>query len=290
MNIGCDDMDNEKIIKLQHFFSVDTKIKKEIYDIAPQSLNGYIDETSISEYTDKLNDSLIYILSELKCVALDVFGKESSIFNKVCYLEQDIKTNFYSCGFDIEKLKSFYQKYISNMEPSFIDDVKRSYIGYYFGGGGVSPLKKASTINEILHLMHSRIINNEGLLQSIPLLNEKRTEERAGPRTGKSPHAPYAAQLRPAGDRFRGHPPGLRPDGRRRQRLARRIQLRDVLVEAHHAGPDPRDRRFRHRDLCDHATLQVIPGPLRNAVPAGRPARQRPADRNSRQLKTLSKK
>ena len=173
MNIGCDDMDNEKIIKLQHFFSVDTKIKKEIYDIAPQSLNGYIDETSISEYTDKLNDSLIYILSELKCVALDVFGKESSIFNKVCYLEQDIKTNFYSCGFDIEKLKSFYQKYISNMEPSFIDDVKRSYIGYYFGGGGVSPLKKASTINEILHLMHSRIINNEGKLKSIPLLNEK---------------------------------------------------------------------------------------------------------------------
>lgn len=166
-------MDNEKIIKLQHFFSVDTKIKKEIYDIAPQSLNGYIDEISISEYTDKLNDSLIYILSELKCVALDVFGKESSIFNKVCYLEQDIKTNFYSCGFDIEKLKSFYQKYISNMEPSFIDDVKRSYIGYYFGGGGVSPLKKASTINEILHLMHSRIINNEGLLKSIPLLNEK---------------------------------------------------------------------------------------------------------------------
>ena len=51
MNIGCDDMDNEKIIKLQHFFSVDTKIKKEIYDIAPQSLNGYIDETSISEFT-----------------------------------------------------------------------------------------------------------------------------------------------------------------------------------------------------------------------------------------------
>ena len=77
------------------------------------------------------------------CVALDVFGKESSIFNKVCYLEQDIKTNFYSCGFDIEKLKSFYQKYISNMEPSFIDDVKRSYIGYYFGGGGVSPFKKS---------------------------------------------------------------------------------------------------------------------------------------------------
>ena len=140
------------------------------------------------------------------------------------------------------------------------------------------------------HLCGPQQIHQHEVEQDIPLLNEKRTEERAGPRTGKSPHAPYAAQLRPAGDRFRGHPPGLRPDGRRRQRLARRIQLRDVLVEAHHAGPDPRDRRLRHRDLCDHATLQVIPGPLRNAVPAGRPARQRPADRNSRQLKTLSKK
>ena len=64
----------------------------------------------------------------------------------------------------------------------------------------------------------------------------------------------------------------------------------DEFNYAHHAAPDPRDRRLRHRDLCDHATLQVIPGPLRNAVPAGRPARQRPADRNSRQLKTLSKK
>lgn len=48
-------MDNEKIIKLQHFFSVDTKIKKEIYDIAPQSLNGYIDETSKATHFNSLN-------------------------------------------------------------------------------------------------------------------------------------------------------------------------------------------------------------------------------------------
>jgi len=28
MNIGCDDMDNEKIIKLQHFFQLILKSKK----------------------------------------------------------------------------------------------------------------------------------------------------------------------------------------------------------------------------------------------------------------------
>ena len=68
-------MEDEKLIKLQHFFSVDVRIKKEIYDIAPQSLGEYTDEISVSKYTNELNDSLIYIFSELKCVVLDIFGK-----------------------------------------------------------------------------------------------------------------------------------------------------------------------------------------------------------------------
>lgn len=49
-------MEDEKLIKLQHFFSVDVRIKKEIYDIAPQEIGEYIDEVSVSRYTDKLND------------------------------------------------------------------------------------------------------------------------------------------------------------------------------------------------------------------------------------------
>ena len=103
-------MDNERMIKLQHFFSVDVKIKKELFDIAPQSLEGYMDEVSVSKYTDKLNDSLTYIFNELKCVTLDIFGKNSNVFNRVCYLEEVIKESFYNCGFNINKLKSFYQK------------------------------------------------------------------------------------------------------------------------------------------------------------------------------------
>ena len=75
MNVGCDGMNDEKMIKLQHFFSNDIRIKKEIYDMAPQVLNGYVDEESVSKYTDKLNDSLIYIFSELKCITIDMFGK-----------------------------------------------------------------------------------------------------------------------------------------------------------------------------------------------------------------------
>lgn len=167
-------MEDERIIKLQHFFSVDTRIKKEIYDIAPQSLGEYTDEISVSKYTNELNDSLIYIFSELKCVVLDIFGKDSNVFNRVCYLEKTIKESFYSCGFDMNKLKLFYQKFISNMELIFIDNVKRECVGYT--SGNTSSVDMAFSINELLHFIHSYVINNDEILQSIPLLNEKKND------------------------------------------------------------------------------------------------------------------
>lgn len=164
-------MEDERIIKLQHFFSVDVKIKKEIYDIAPQSLGEYTDEISVSRYTNKLNDSLIYIFSELKCVALDIFGKDSNVFNRICYLEKIIKEGFYSCGFDMNKLKLFYQRFISNMESTFIDNVKRECVGYT--SNSTSSVETAVSVNELLHFIHSYVINNDEILQSISLLNEK---------------------------------------------------------------------------------------------------------------------
>lgn len=168
-------MNDDKMIKLQHFFSNDIRIKKEIYDMAPQVLNGYVDEESVSKYTDKLNDSLIYIFSELKCITIDMFGKESNVFNRLCYLEQTIKSSFYSCGLDINKLKLFYQKFISNMEPNFIDSVKSTCKGYAFNE--ISAVNEASSINEYLYFMHSYIVNNDTILKSLPLICEKKNDQ-----------------------------------------------------------------------------------------------------------------
>lgn len=167
-------MEDEKLIKLQHFFSVDVRIKKEIYDIAPQGIGEYIDEVSVSKYTDKLNDSLMYIFNELKCVALDIFGMRSNVFDRISYVERIIKEGFYSCGFDMNKLKLFYQKCISNMEPSFIDSVKRECVGYT--SGNTSSVDMAFSINELLHFIHSYIINNDEFLQAMPLLDEKNND------------------------------------------------------------------------------------------------------------------
>lgn len=163
-------MDDIKIIKLQHFFQVDFEIKKEMYRLAPSNLE-YYDELSIQKYTDELDDLLTYIFSELKCVTLDIFGKDSNVISKIFAMEQVIKQHFYSCGFDMNKLKIFYETYISNMTSKFIDSVKRECVGYTFGG--TSSIELATSLNEILHFLHSYVLNNENILQSIQLINEK---------------------------------------------------------------------------------------------------------------------
>ena len=64
-------MVDAKLLKLQHFFEVDFKIKKEMLDIAPPSDSLYAD---VEKYSNSVNDSLIYIFSELKCITADIFG------------------------------------------------------------------------------------------------------------------------------------------------------------------------------------------------------------------------
>lgn len=164
-------MNNETMVKLQHFFSVDVRIKKEIYNMAPVMFDKYIDDVSVNKYVDKLNDSLIYIFSELKCIVMDVFGNEFGVFDRVCYLEDVTMNSFYSCGFDIDKLKLFYHKFISNMEEDFVNSVKGECMGHLLYRN--LPVEKISSINELLHLIHAYVVNNESILEAVPLINEK---------------------------------------------------------------------------------------------------------------------
>lgn len=164
-------MNDERIIKLQHFFSSDFKMKKEMLDVAPMNIGQYYDDDSLIKYVNKLADSLIYMFSELKCIASDIFGCKSNVFNRINYIEQVTKSNFFNCGLDIEKLKRFYQKFISNMELSFINSVKEECVGYTISG--TQSIECAVSINELLHFIHSYIINNDNILKSIPVIDEK---------------------------------------------------------------------------------------------------------------------
>lgn len=164
---------NEKIIKLQHFFETDLRIKKGMYNLAPASIK-YLDENSIQKYTDELDELIMYMFTEFKCISVDIFGKESNVLDRIYYLENVTKNNFYSCGFDIEKLKKLYNNCISNMKQEFINSVKDECVGYSFCG--TNSIEQATSTNEVLHFIHSYIVNNENILQAMPLIKEKNNE------------------------------------------------------------------------------------------------------------------
>lgn len=168
-------MENEKLNKLQHFFSADMQIKKTMYNMSPLSIEQYSDQETIVNYTDSLEESLIYIFSELKCISTDIFGIDSDVYQKVTKLEKSIKEKFYNCGLDFSKLRSFYKECISSMDLEFLDTLKDECVGYKFCN--TSPVEKTNSINEFLHFVHSYITNNEDILQSLPSQKERLNKE-----------------------------------------------------------------------------------------------------------------
>lgn len=160
---------DENLIKFQHFMNVNMRIKNEILRMAPPT--DYYDRDSLVKYLDRLYDSLEFVFSELKCVALDMFGKDSYELMKIKTFEKEAKKAAFACGVDYDRLNEFYINYISKMDKGFLDEVKENCIGYAFGW--INPMKSASTVNEMLHYMHASLVNNDHFLQSIPLLDEK---------------------------------------------------------------------------------------------------------------------
>lgn len=165
-------MINSKFLKLQHFFLVNRKIKDELYNICPPFTSDAQDMASIAKYTDHTYDSLNYILCELNCVASD-FINDLEILAIIDKHGQNIRNEFIRCGLDIDKLRIFYKNCISSMNPEFLDLIKSECVGYTTSNLSTNIVNHVTTINEMLHLLHSYIMNNEEIYQSLPKINEK---------------------------------------------------------------------------------------------------------------------
>ena len=161
---------------MQHFFEQDIKLKKEIYNMCPPS--DYIDEDSLMKYTDNLQESINYIFSEFKRIAADFFeGNSRNLLEaNIDKYEKKVIDEFNSCGLDINKLRSFYKNYISDMKEEFVDSVKVSCVGDKFVNY-LYPISKANTINEYIHYFHSYILNSCDVLRKIPINSERLNRE-----------------------------------------------------------------------------------------------------------------
>lgn len=163
----------ENLNRMERFFKYNLEVKHILHQTVPKEENLYNKEYSI-EYSDKMfkaiNDIEYYINVMMKDYN---FSKDD-----VKYFEHFIKAlkqELIKCGYDYYKLKSFYEICISEMNEGLVNEVGENCVGYKIFRG--VPLSQAKTINEILHVVHQTVINNEAILTSLPKLQEKMNKE-----------------------------------------------------------------------------------------------------------------
>lgn len=155
---------------LNDFFECDRFVKDKIISCAPKSNDDYPNIASIVAYKKELRKSLKDIFSSLKKEISGLFS-DNFFKSKIDELEKKIGKEYNKCNHNLDAFREFYYKCICNMEPKFVEDVKSCCVGYT--GHQIDGEIEVNTINEMLHLMHSYIINNEQILGSVPIIDEK---------------------------------------------------------------------------------------------------------------------
>lgn len=162
----------ENLEKMQKFFKYNLKIKNILYNTMPNEIDKYNKE-SIMDYSDKLfkaiNDIEYYI-----DVTLNNFNFSYEDKKYLNNFIKAIKSELIKCGYNFDELKKFYEIFFANMSEELVNEVGSNCIGYYIWSG-VS-LSKAKSLNEILHVVHQSIVNNERYLQAMPKILEKEND------------------------------------------------------------------------------------------------------------------
>lgn len=171
-------MDENKMKNLEamkEFFERDMKIKETPMSLAPTEADDY-DELSRMEYLDKLEkglDSLEY--DTLASIKKFGFGEElnNTIREYFANKKKSMAVGKYEAGI----CQKIYNSEFASMSENFIEEVKEGFVGYaFFSNPSKLPgfVKKAKTVNELLHSIHSSIVNNDEILESMPQIGTKR--------------------------------------------------------------------------------------------------------------------
>ena len=163
-----------KIDKLKKFFDYNMKIKRVLYDSASNKyMDGY--DTSYSmDYADKLYNALEDIEYYMISIANLFLNDDYTRYVRALIIVY--KEELSKCGYDFSKLRLFYENYFSKINPELANEVRETCVGYYMFNSGFSLIKKAKTINELLHVMHAAIVNNESTYCNIPVIARREND------------------------------------------------------------------------------------------------------------------
>lgn len=162
---------HENYEKLKKFFMQDLEIKRIMYDMQPPLKNEIINEEYLVKYTDKTYAELKYIIDAFKeiiiCFGLNFLNQKLEILS-----DQWIKI-FINCKTHRGRLETFYKFYVTTMNDDLIDSVKEECVGYTGSRAPQKSVKMIQSINEMLHVIHSYIMNNEKIYESANELANK---------------------------------------------------------------------------------------------------------------------
>ena len=160
------DVEQKRLESLIDFFALDAEIKRKIAKLYPEEQASNDIDSKIDYY-----DEIFRTTNEFKEGFIKVFkglGMERCIEELNQFFESLNKAGIYK----INNPKLLYNDVVSNIRREFLEKVKEQ-TGYSGGGNLEELISKAKTINELLHCIHSHIVNNGELLQSMPSIRSK---------------------------------------------------------------------------------------------------------------------
>lgn len=162
----------EKMLEsLMNFFKTNIKMKDDVIDLCPTILDC-CDEESLMKYTDKLYKSLKEFEIQFDEIANE-FGFDDKIKEATKRYFERTKKAFELSKYEKWHVRRLYIHKFFEMTPKLIESTKKECSGYYMHRDIPSVIENAESINELLHIYHSYISNNEKILQSIPKIESK---------------------------------------------------------------------------------------------------------------------
>ena len=169
-------MDKEKVLQnLNSFFETDMKIKEVLIKLAPNDMDEYNEESRMN-YIEKLDKELDYIQFEMQGILKNFkLGEcaQTAINQYFTQIKNKLLLDKYQQGICHE----IYSKYFANMDANFVECVKEECVGYTLTKDLSNLINKSTTINELLHAIHSYITNDEQILKAVSVLGQKEKDE-----------------------------------------------------------------------------------------------------------------
>lgn len=163
----------ENLEKIKRFFKYNMNIKNILFNTKPQETDKYNKETLI-KYSDKLfqaiNDIEYYMNVMLE--DFNFLDEDKKYFNN--YIKA-LKNELIKCGYDFNKLSTFYTTCFTNMSEELVNKVGNQIKGASMYS--YVDLKEAKSLNEMLHIVHQTIINNENNFRNLPVISRKQNHE-----------------------------------------------------------------------------------------------------------------